>query len=109
MGTMRGLINKTILVTGAGKGIGKNLVENLVKKGSNVIAVSRTLEDLDVLRINFNCKTIQADLSTIEDCEKVVSEVGFVDGLVNNAGVAILEPFLETKVDNYEKIMRINV
>jgi L-xylulose reductase len=35
--------------------------------------------------------------------------VGVVDGLVNNAGIAILEPFLETKIENYEKVMKINV
>lgn len=100
---------KRALITGAGKGIGRDLTQLLHEAGAEVIALSRTQEDLDSLKAELDCHTIRADLASAEDAKRAAEAAGDIDLLVNNAGVALLEPFLETTVDAFERTMSINV
>lgn len=88
--------DKVVVITGAGKGIGKGLCEELVRLGARVVAITRSKEDLDELSGCY--KKIQADLGVAEECIKAAEEAGDVDYLINNAAVAVLEGFLETKL-----------
>ena len=51
------------LVTGAGKGIGKDVALLLHELGAHVVAISRTKQDLDDLKNQINCEVIVADLA----------------------------------------------
>ncbi|XP_007957754.1 L-xylulose reductase [Orycteropus afer afer] len=91
-----GLAGRRALVTGAGKGIGRSTVQALHAAGAQVVAVSRTQADLDSLvRECPGINTVCVDLGDWEATEQALHGVGPVDLLVNNAAVAVLQPFLE--------------
>ncbi|KAM5309100.1 uncharacterized protein AAES06_024188 isoform 2-T2 [Glossophaga mutica] len=91
-----GLAGRRALVTGAGKGIGRSTVRALHAAGVEVVAVSRTQGDLDSLvRECPGVKPVCVDLGDWAATERALGGVGPVDLLVNNAAVALLQPFLE--------------
>lgn len=103
------LDGKRALVTGAGKGIGREIVGLLVKCGAQVVAVSRTKEDLTSLAREVPCETIEADLEDAAAAKRAAEQAGPIDLLVNNAGVSIPQPFLEQSVEAFDKTIAINL
>src|SRR5688500_12854241 len=105
------LEGKRALVTGAGKGIGREIVKVLRQCGvAEVVAVSRTKEDLDSLvREVPGCRTIAADLADAGAARAAAESAGAVDLLVNNAGISIPQSLLETTVDAFDRTMAVNV
>eukprot|EP01111_Echinosteliopsis_oligospora_P004011 TRINITY_DN1632_c0_g1_i2.p1 TRINITY_DN1632_c0_g1~~TRINITY_DN1632_c0_g1_i2.p1 ORF type:complete len:113 (+),score=32.30 TRINITY_DN1632_c0_g1_i2:97-435(+) len=99
---------KRALVTGAGKGIGREVAIALSKCGAKVVVISRTKADLDSLSQEIPCETICADIEDVKEATEAATKAGDIDLLVNNAGIAILEPFLNTSVDHFDKVMNIN-
>ncbi|XP_064613896.1 L-xylulose reductase-like [Liolophura sinensis] len=101
---------KRALVTGAGKGIGRGLVESLVKCGAETYALSRTQADLESLKAEIpSVHTVQVDLMNWEETRKAVQNIGPVDLLVNNAGINILQNFLDVTTEAYDRIFDINL
>ena len=94
------------LVTGAGKGIGREIAVMLHRFNAQVVAVSRTEADLKALQKEVGCEAIVADLGKANEARQIAEQAGDVDLLVNNAAVAILEPLLETKVESFSLLMR---
>lgn len=101
--------NRRALVTGAGKGIGREIAVMLHRFSARVVAVSRTPSDLEALRDEINCETIVADLGEVEQARRAARQAGEIDLLVNNAAIAILESFLETKTESWDATMAINL
>ncbi|XP_028912587.1 L-xylulose reductase [Ornithorhynchus anatinus] len=98
------------LVTGAGKGIGRAAVKALCGAGAQVVAVSRTAEDLASLaRECPGIETVCVDLGSWEATEKALADVGPVDLLVNNAGVALLQPFLDVTKEAFDTSFEVNL
>jgi NAD(P)-dependent dehydrogenase (short-subunit alcohol dehydrogenase family) len=90
------LKNKNILVTGASRGIGKAIAEYLLNNSANVgLHFNRHVSDIDELMDKYpgNTFSFQSDLSQIKYIpsfiNKVIKEMGQIDVLVNNAGIAI--------------------
>ena len=100
---------KHALVTGAGKGIGREIAALLGELGAHVTALSRTAEDLESLHAETGCSTIVADLSDAREARRAAEQAGDADLLVNNAGISIPQPFLETTVDAFDATMAVNV
>jgi len=100
---------KKALVTGAGKGIGRATAIMPANHGADVVALSRTQPDLTTLSEEIGCQTIQADLGDPDQARDAAHSAGCIDLLVNNAGISILQPFLETSVDVFDQIMAVNV
>jgi len=105
---------KRVLVTGAGKGIGRQICIDIAKSGGFVIAVSRTEEDLISLKKELDqigpcCQTIFADIEDLKSIKMVAEKAGHVDLLVNNAGIAKLQPFLELPVEDWDKTLNVNL
>jgi len=103
---------KRVLVTGAGKGIGREICILLAKSGAKVIAVTRTQGDLDSLKKEIGCETIAADLADAGQAKKAAEQAikgGAIPLLVNNAGISIPQPFLDTTPDAFDKTMAVNV
>lgn len=102
------LIGKTIIVTGAGKGIGRATCVMLSELGANVIAISRTLSDLESLKIKTGCETHLLDISNSRELRYLIRSITQADGLVNCAGINILEPFLDVTEEAFDEIYAIN-
>ena len=101
---------KRALVTGAGKGIGREIVRVLAEEcGATVVALSRTKDDLDSLAKEVTCETIVADLESPEAAKQAARDAGGIDLLVNNAGISIPQPFMATTVEAFDKTMAVNV
>ncbi|CBY10574.1 unnamed protein product [Oikopleura dioica] len=102
---------KKIVVTGAGKGIGRGISIELAELGATVFAVSRTQSDLDSLKLEIgeNLIPIQCDVSSWSDIDQKLGAIEGIDGLVNNAAVAICRPFLEATESDFDTQMNINV
>ena len=109
------LKNKKVLITGGSAGIGKAIVKELIRHGVRDIAVvGRKKEHLEMLKAelkSINLITIQADVSAIEDLNKVVSAIqhewGMVDILINSAGV--VSAGLLTEQSDEDIIGQINI
>ncbi|XP_053515070.1 carbonyl reductase [NADPH] 2-like isoform X2 [Artibeus jamaicensis] len=105
-----GLSGRRALVTGAGKGIGRSTVQALHAAGVEVVAVSRTQDDLDSLvRECPRVKPVCVDLGDWEATEQTLGGVGPVDLLVNNAAVALPQPFLEVTKEAFDRSFSVNL
>ena len=86
------LNNKTALITGASKGIGKAIAESMANEGCNLILTARSSDKLNELKINLQKKhnisveVIAIDLSKKNAVEKVNDFCSEIDILINNAG-----------------------
>lgn len=100
---------KRALVTGAGKGIGRDIAILLRELGAHVIALSRTQDDLDALKAEIDCETIAVDLADADAARRAAEQAGAIDLLVNNAGISILQPLLDTTLDAWNAIFAVNV
>ncbi|KAL1117257.1 hypothetical protein AAG570_004583 [Ranatra chinensis] len=79
-------------------------------EGCRVVALSKTQENLDTLKESFPAvKTITNDITRWETTRRKVTEAGPYNCLVNNAGIAILEPFLEAKSESFDSVFNVNV
>ncbi|KAM8946164.1 L-xylulose reductase [Pelodytes ibericus] len=98
------------LVTGAGKGIGRETVKALTATGAEVIALSRSQGDLESLAKECpGVKTICVDLADCSATKAALSSIGPVDLLVNNAAVAHLQPLLDVTEEAFDKSFAVNV
>jgi NAD(P)-dependent dehydrogenase (short-subunit alcohol dehydrogenase family) len=100
---------KRALVTGGGRGIGREVAVLLSRMGAKVSIIDRIREDMDSLSKEIGCAAIHADLRDQADAKRAAERALPVDLLVNCAGVVILEPFLETTVDNFDETVNVNV
>ena len=105
---------KTIVVTGGGSGMGRELVLELAKRGASVAAVDINKEAvLETARLAPESKekisTHVVNITEREAIEKLVDEVkefhGTVDGIINNAG--IIQPFIDVNDLGYDKIEQV--
>lgn len=103
-----GFEGRRALVTGAGKGIGREMVRRLRERGAEVAALSRSAADLDSLREETGCETIHADLADTEAAADAVRRALPVQLLVNNAGISRLAPALQTTEAEFFGILRVN-
>ena len=101
---------KRALVTGAGKGIGQALVQALHAAGTDVVAISHTQSDLDLLKDE--CPGIIAVCLDISDwkCMQVeIGKLGDFDLLVNNAGIYCVSTVIATEEEDFDAVMATNV
>ena len=75
---------KRALVTGAGKGIGREIACMLHSFNAQVVALSRTERDLQSLKEEINCETIFAELGDPDAARRAAVQAGDIDFLVNN-------------------------
>ncbi|MFT5521358.1 MAG: NAD(P)-dependent dehydrogenase (short-subunit alcohol dehydrogenase family) [Enterobacterales bacterium] len=104
---------KAILVTGASSGIGYNVTEMLASKGYFVYAGARKDKDMKALNAIKNVQAIRLDVNKWDDINSAVDTIKKAGrglyGIVNNAGVAILEPLIEVEESELEFLFNVNV
>lgn len=103
---------QTVLVTGASSGMGKDFALRLLKEGYTVIAAARSLDKMADLA-EAGARVIKMDISKDTDIvtavERIMSETGGVDVLINNAGFAQYGPVEETPVDKARYQFEVNI
>ncbi|MBU3033878.1 SDR family oxidoreductase [Tritonibacter mobilis] len=100
---------KSVIITGAGKGIGRACAIYLAGQGARVIAISRTQVDLQSLAAEIDCRTVQADLSDPQAARDAMAEAGPADFLINSAGINVLESSFDMTDAGYEAVLGINL
>lgn len=102
---------KTAVVTGASRGIGKEISEQLLSTGCKVIITSTKKKPEWISKYN-GVKHITLDFlnsNSIESFIYELSRIESIDILVNNAGIHIPQPIDEVKLDDWDSIMKINL
>ena len=107
------LKNKTAIVTGAGKGIGRACAIALAEAGANLVIISRTKKDLHQLskiikKLKVKCKSYVCDITNYNQIKDIINKQSKIDILVNNAGNNIPEHFTKVKTKNMEYLVKIN-
>jgi len=106
------------LVTGASSGIGEATAKALAARGASVALVARRAERLEQLAGEISeaggtAMPIEADVSDQAQAEaavaRTVEELGRLDVLVNNAGVMLLGPIVEAPVEEWERMIHVNL
>ncbi len=97
-----------VAVTGTRKGIGKRIAEYYLEKGDTVIGCSRC--DSEISHENYrHYKADVCDESQVSVFAKGVrKEFGYIDALINNAGIASMNHFLMTPIETARKLMDVN-
>jgi NAD(P)-dependent dehydrogenase (short-subunit alcohol dehydrogenase family) len=113
------LSGRVALVTGGTRGIGAAISQRLASRGAIVAAgFSSNTERAEAFQESLNgsrgnVSLHQGNVGDPEDCERVVSEVieqhGRLDILVNNAGVAVDRPIAKMSIDDWHKVLRVNL
>ena len=112
------LQGRTALVSGASKGIGLEICAVLADAGADIVAVARDTEGLaaakaSVERTGRQCLTVESDLTTIQGprdaAEQALAHFGAIDILVNNAGIAVTDSILDTNVEDWDRVMAVNL
>ena len=107
------LKNKTAVVSGAGKGLGRACAIALAEAGANLIIISRTKKDLNevskiIKKYKSKCKSYTCDITNYDQIKSIINEQDKIDILVNNAGNNIPEHFTKVKTKNMEYLVKIN-
>jgi 3-oxoacyl-[acyl-carrier protein] reductase len=114
---MRGLKNKNVLITGGSSGIGKATVRRFLEEESRVYfcgveqdLISQTIVDFESLGM---IEGSICDVSQEAEVEALVEiaekKLGGIDILINNAGIAWQEAFLDIKPENWDRILSVNL
>lgn len=113
------LKNKTAIITGAGKGIGRAIATALAKEGVQLGLMARTSSDLESLKESLSKEygvsvyTATADVSSRSEVEEAISklrqELGSIDILINNAGIAGFGTVAEMDPEQWERIIQVNL
>lgn len=100
---------KKVIVTGAGKGIGRAIAVMLVKRGATVVAMTRSKEDLDSLAKEIDIIPIVVDFADPVATRAAAKQALPADYLINNAATSVLEPFVDTRDENLDLLFNVNV
>ena len=99
---------KTVLVTGATKGIGRTTAKLLARRGASVLALGRSTDELASLKNEIACRTLAVDLADLEATRAAVRANLPFDLLVNCAGTTALQPFLDLTLETFDRVMTVN-
>jgi len=109
---------KVAIVTGAGRGIGRTLALGLARHGADVVAVSRTLPQVEnvaseIAALGRKGIALKVDTSSKADVDRMVAKTlegwGRVDVLVNNAGIDIIKPAVDYTEAEWDQVIDINL
>lgn len=105
---------KTVLITGASRGIGRCIAINLSKKGYKVIAnFNKSEEQALELKKEYNIDIFKADITKREEVNKMIKycidTYGKIDVLINNAGISQIKLFTEITDEDWDNIINTNL
>ncbi len=110
---------KTVLITGAAKGIGAAIAEELAVKGYQIIINYKTSEQKaqelkeKLTNNGLNVEIYRADVTQKEEVQKMVQDIinkyGKIDILINNAGISQIKPFADIEEEEWDNMINNNL
>ena len=116
---MKLLENKTVVITGASRGIGRGIAVVLAKHGANVaftysksVDAAISLSD-EIAKLSVKCKGYQSNAESFEDSQKLIDQIikdfGNIDVLINNAGITKDNLLMRMTEDDFDKVIEVNL
>lgn len=112
-------MNKVALITGATRGIGKQIAITLAKQGFDIALNYRTENDSlnetvkEIESYGVRCLAVKGDISNFEDCEnmtkQVIEKLERIDVLINNAGITKDMLFIRMKPEDFNQVIDVNL
>jgi NAD(P)-dependent dehydrogenase (short-subunit alcohol dehydrogenase family) len=112
--TDRALGGRVVVLTGASSGIGSQLAVALAKAGARTVLAARRRDRLEeIARDLQDCVPVECDVTSEDDRRRLITTAverfGQIDGLVNNAGYSIVKPALAESVQDFTRIIELNL
>jgi NAD(P)-dependent dehydrogenase (short-subunit alcohol dehydrogenase family) len=112
------LKQKTVIVTGGGRGIGREICVALARKGANIVVAARTKSEIqntkkDIEKIGSQAIAVSTDITQETQVKNLMIETinsfGSIHVLINDAGVAIRKKIKDMSLKDYDSIMNVNL
>ncbi|MCE3004933.1 MAG: SDR family NAD(P)-dependent oxidoreductase [Xanthomonadaceae bacterium] len=106
---------RTWIVTGASRGLGRQLALQLAGRGDRVLAVARDAGGLQALAAHTDGRIVPVPLDLAEArairpmLEAAIAAAGGIDGAINNAGIGAYKPFLDHDEDELLRVLQVNL
>ena len=116
---MKLLENKTVVITGASRGIGRGIAVVLAKHGANIaftysksVDAAISLSD-EIAKLSVKCKGYQSNAESFEDSQKLIDQIikdfGNIDVLINNACITKDNLLMRMTEDDFDKVIEVNL
>ena len=116
---MKILKDKTAIITGATRGIGKGIAKTFAKQGANVLFTYSSSSDLakeienELSKEGVVVKGYKSDASSFEGCQKLLNQItqefDVIDILINNAGITRDNLLMRMQEDDFDKVIEVNL
>lgn len=115
---MNNVMNKVVVITGASSGLGETTARYLAQQGAKLVLAARRVDRLqkladDIQKAGGEALVVATDVSKRSDVENLIQQTlakfGKVDVLVNNAGIMPQAPLNKLKVDEWDKMIDVNI
>ncbi len=110
------LKDKICIVTGAGKGFGREIAKEFYAQGAKLALITRSQSDVDDLNSEFDngrvlsvCGDVSDSAVVAQFITQTIDKFGTIDVLVNNAGMRFRKEFLETSEDELDQVLNVNL
>ena len=110
------LKNKICIVTGAGKGFGREIAKEFYAQGAKLALITRSQSDINDLNSEFDSGRVLSVCGDVSDSTVVaqfitqtIDKFGTIDVLVNNAGMRFRKEFLEISEDELDQVLNVNL
>jgi len=114
----KGIKDKVVVITGASSGLGESTARHLASEGASVVLGARRLDRLEEIVAEIRsaggqAEAVATDVTKRSDVEalvaKAVETFGSVDVIVNNAGIMSIAPMNELKVEEWDRMIDVNI
>jgi NAD(P)-dependent dehydrogenase (short-subunit alcohol dehydrogenase family) len=115
---MLSLKGKVAVVTGGSSGLGVTFAQALAEVGANIVLAARRIDKMnevrdDLTRLGVKVRSVKCDVSDQEQVQSLVDETlktfGRLDIIVNNAGVAAMSPATEIAIEEWNRVVSVNL
>ncbi len=103
------LKDKSVLVTGGSRGIGKAIAQEFLKEGARVFIAAHNQQEVEQAAQELSVSGGVYDMADVSQIRSMFEKVGDIDILINNAGIAPMTTTLEMTPEDWDKVLDINL